>query len=376
MDAHHDFIRWATEKGVELYGVETRKITGRGIGMIATERLEEDKLLLQVPTTLLRTVDTVPNSIRKKLPTDMSVHGLLAADLALDKTSTYKLWNAVVSSKAELEDSCPLAWVPELQTYLPSPAAERQRKQQSKFARDWEEVRLAFPALSEENYRYAWLLVNTRTFYYSTPRTEKLFHRDDRMALQPVADLFNHADEGCAVAFDPSSFTIRANRTYEAGEEVFISYGRHSNDFLLAEYGFILDENKWDEVGLDEPVSSHLTKEQRVDLEHVGFAGNYRLDAETVCYRTQIAVRRMCMPVERWRRLVDGLEDAEVLKGKADRLIVKFLRAYVRDVLGIIGEIEGMEDGSEGQRDMLVRRWSQIRVLVEDTIRRIEGERT
>lgn len=376
MDAHDQFVRWATEQGLELHGIEPRKIPGRGIGMIATERLDEDKLLLQVPITLLRTVNTVPKIIRKKLPADMSVHGLLAADLALDKSPTYKLWNAVVPSKAEMEDSCPLAWAPELQTYLPSPAAERLRKQQSKFARDWEDVRLTFPELREEDYRYAWMLVNTRTFYYSTPMTEKLYHRDDRMALQPVADLFNHADEGCAVAFDAESFSIRANRTYEAGEEVFICYGRHSNDFLLAEYGFVLEENRWDEVGLDEPVLSHLNKEQRIDLESAGFSGNYRLDAETVCYRTQIAVRRMCMPVDRWRRLVEGLEDAEVLKGKVDGLIVKLLRAYEKDVLGIIAELEGMKDGTDSQRGMVVKRWSQVRVLVEDTIRRLEAERT
>jgi hypothetical protein len=40
MDAHNEVVKWAIEKGVELYGVEPRKIPGRGIGMIATERLE------------------------------------------------------------------------------------------------------------------------------------------------------------------------------------------------------------------------------------------------------------------------------------------------------------------------------------------------
>jgi hypothetical protein len=343
---------------------------------MCTNSSQDDKVLLQVPTGLLRTVDTVPRLVRKKLPSHMSVHGLLAADLALDKSPTYKLWNAVIPSKSELEESCPLAWVPELQTYLPTPAAERLRKQQSKYARDWEEVRLAFPAVKEDDYRYAWLLVNTRTFYYSTPKTEKLYHKDDRMALQPVADLFNHADEGCSVAFDAESFTIKANRTYEAGEEVFICYGRHSNDFLLAEYGFVLEENRWDEVGLDEPVLSQLGKEQREDLEDAGFSGNYRLDADTVCYRTQVAVRRMCMPVDKWRRLIEGLEDAEVLKGKVDKLIVGILRTYEKDVLGIIAELENMKDGTQDQRDVLIRRWGQVRVLVEDTIRRLEGEST
>jgi hypothetical protein len=40
MDAHVELVRWATEQGVELCGVEPRKVPGRGIGMIATERLQ------------------------------------------------------------------------------------------------------------------------------------------------------------------------------------------------------------------------------------------------------------------------------------------------------------------------------------------------
>jgi hypothetical protein len=302
----------------------------------------------------------------------MSVHGLLAADLALDKSTKFKAWNAVVPSKPELETTCPLGWVPELQTYLPFPAAELLRKQQVKFSRDWEEVRLAFPALKEDDYLYAWMLVNTRSFYYSTPKTEKLLHRDDRMAMQPVADLFNHADEGCSVGFDAESFTIRTRRTYDVGEEIFICYGRHSNDCLLAEYGFVLEDNRWDEVGLDEVVLSKLSKDERLDLEDVGFLGNYRLDADTVCYRTQIAVRRTCMPLAKWKRVVEGSDDGEAVQKEVDTLLAKLLKGYQEDVLGIITELEGMKDGAEGQRTLLVRRWTQIRVLVGDAIQRLE----
>ena len=55
----------------------------------------------------------------------------------------------------------------------------------------------------------------------------------------------------------------------EAGDEVFISYGRHSNDFLLVECesiyscesrpmakverkdGFVLEKNQWDSTSVD-----------------------------------------------------------------------------------------------------------------------------
>lgn len=42
---------------------------------------------------------------------------------------------------------------------------------------------------------YYWLLVNTRTFYHERPGMKKAkTAREDRMALCPFADYFNHAD--------------------------------------------------------------------------------------------------------------------------------------------------------------------------------------
>jgi hypothetical protein len=306
----------------------------------------------------------------------MTVHGLLAADLALDSSDMYSAWNAVCPSKSDIEASVPLCWSADLQSHLPSPAAELLRKQQTKFTSDWDIVRAAFPELTEEEYRYTWLLVNTRTFYHSTPKTEKM-HRDDRMALQPVADLFNHADEGCTVDFDPDSFKIRTDRGYEEGEEVFICYGRHANDFLLTEYGFILESNHWDEVGLDDIILPELSKAQTQELEDAGFLGNYRLDVGQVCYRTQIALRILCMELEGWRRVVDGVDDADDTQEVVDGLLLRLLGRYDGDVVKIISDVEGLPDEgvySEGQKTMLVRRWTQIRGLVRQTMERLEGE--
>jgi hypothetical protein len=40
MEAYNDLLEWARNKGVELSGVEPRQIPGRGIGMVATEKLQ------------------------------------------------------------------------------------------------------------------------------------------------------------------------------------------------------------------------------------------------------------------------------------------------------------------------------------------------
>ena len=39
----------------------------------------------------------------------------------------------------------------------------------------------------------------------------------------------------CDVKFNADGYTLSASENYEAGDEVYMSYGDHPNDFLLAE---------------------------------------------------------------------------------------------------------------------------------------------
>ena len=64
-DAYHDFLQWATEKDVELHGVEPRKIPGRGIGMIATERIEVYLTVIDLSTNPLLMYGRKTNSCFK-----------------------------------------------------------------------------------------------------------------------------------------------------------------------------------------------------------------------------------------------------------------------------------------------------------------------
>ncbi|KAK3336202.1 hypothetical protein B0T19DRAFT_32458 [Cercophora scortea] len=397
MDIYKNLLLWAKDKGVVLNGIEPRRLPSRGIGIVATKAVQENDIILQVPTSALRTPETVPKRISKKLPHDMRIHGLLAADLALDTSSPsrYAAWNAVLPTRADVLATMPLTWDTRLTAHFPPTARSLLKKQTAKFARDWALVQTAFPPsttgepkLTRDEYMYAWILVNTRTFYYETPKTKAVLRsRDDRMVMQPVADLFNHTDDprSAAVQFDAESFTVTARRGYAAGEEVCISYGRHSNDFLLAEYGFILSSevaqaNRWDEVCLDDAVLPRLTRRQRELLDEVGFLGNYMLDANTVCYRTQVALRLLCVPLAVWRAYVDGGADgggeegAQQQQELVDALLVEILQEYRERIEDTLETIEGMEDvGQAGHREMLCLRWRQIRRLVDSTIEGLEG---
>ncbi|XXH03164.1 Assembly factor cbp4 [Hypoxylon texense] len=370
MDPHEELLAWATEKGVKFHGIEPKRIPGRGIGLIATRALKPNEVILDVPTACLRSIDTVRTSIIRHLPKAITIHGLLAADLALDTSSKYAAWNAVCPTPDDFH-TMPLVWPRDLQLLLPKAARTLLSKQEAKFQRDWAMVSAAFPQqLGEARYRYAWLLVNTRTFYYVNAKLKRR-SKDDHMCLQPVADLFNHGDEGCNVAFDHKGFSINAMREYAEGDELKICYGRHSGDFLLVEYGFVMDENRWDEALLDDVLLAKLDTRQKDRLEEAGYLGNYVMDRDTVCYRTQVAVRLLCCGFREWKRFVDGIDDSERSQPKVDQSILGLLGDLRQEAEKAISEVETLAVEDQQQQEMLVRRWKHIENLVDVNVARL-----
>lgn len=103
-------------------------------------------------------------------------------------------------------------------------------EQEKKFQRDWDLINRVFPSTTRYTYLYYWLIVNTRSFYHELSGPKATRPKNDRMALCPFADFFNHADHGvsevdhtqvdaeaenqCRVAFDEVGYTITADRAY------------------------------------------------------------------------------------------------------------------------------------------------------------------
>ncbi|KAL2874248.1 hypothetical protein SGCOL_010616 [Colletotrichum sp. CLE4] len=371
MDAIENLLSWAQTQGITVSNVGPRALPGRGIGIVVTSPLKETH-----------------------------VHALLALDIALDISPSFKTWSAVFPTPKDLS-SCPLTWSPSsptLTSLLPSQALTLLKAQREKFESHWSLVSstplpdldldqdqdehqhsYSYPegGLKYETYLHAWLLVNSRTFYHITPKTAKR-HRDDHMILQPVADLLNHSPRGCSVAFDKHSFTIKADRSYTPGEEIHICYGRHSNDFLLVEYGFLMaqGENEWDEVCIDDVLLPRLGAAHRRRLEERGFLGNYVIDAETVCYRTQVALRTLVLPARRWSQFVDGFADGEAEQAEVDALLCEILSAYEEEIESKIETVRGLDEGEQFHRDMVAARWNQIQLLVRGTIDKLDVSNT
>ena len=167
-------------------------------------------------------------------------------------------------------------------------------------------------------------------------------------------------------------YTISTKAPIKKGDEVYISYGSHSNDFLLAEYGFIMDENAWDEVTLDEYILPMLSEAQKNMLRDAGFFGKYVLDRDNVCYRTQVVLRILVLPVGKWRRFVGGGDDGEKDQGLVDERLSEVLENYKKDVKRNLENIEELEDAKESQKETLRTRWEQIDRLLQMAVDRIK----
>ena len=96
-----------------------------------------------------------------------------------------------------------------------------------------------------DRFRHAWMSIQARAFGRRLPWT----------ALVPFADCLNHTNVQTKYDFNVNEngtfrlFPTGRNR-YEKGQEVFNSYGRRDNHFLLMEYGFALYKNEWDTVDM------------------------------------------------------------------------------------------------------------------------------
>lgn len=176
------------------------------------------------------------------------------------------------------------------------------------------------------------------------------------------------------VSYKESGFTVTSDRDYKKGEELFISYGSHSNDFLLVHYGFILQDNRWDSLLLDDLVLSFVNAENQQHLQDYGYLGNYALTPHGACYRTQVAMLIQIMDHNDWLKLIAGRRDeGEERKDEArvDRLIkTELLEKYhqeARHALTCWAEPEAAITGIPGQ-STIHKRWSQIELLVEGAL--------
>ncbi|KAI8937649.1 hypothetical protein NX059_005354 [Plenodomus lindquistii] len=342
-----------------------------------------------------------------KLPESVTVHGRLAASLALwytdQKPHDYHVWQDVWPTKDDFQSTMPLYYYSDLQKLLPPAAARHLTNQRDNLEKDWNDLKAIIVHCDKDLFTYIWLIVNTRTFYWDYPDLSNAHPRlpkrrakltsADCYAMCPFMDYFNHSDLGCESHHDAKGYSVTADREYKAGDEVYVSYGPHTNDFLLVEYGFILDTNVHDSLPLDDLLLPRLDSDQVKALKEDGFYGNYTLSptaTPVICHRTQAVLRLLVLDSKRYAAFVGGDDDGARDQGRLNKYLIDVLTKYSRKIIEILEEVESValasekprpakrrksdvENGSSdkfsaGHKATLIKRWKQIRDLVNRAV--------
>ena len=101
-------------------------------------------------------------------------------------------------------------------------------KREAAITKDWKVVSKTCPSAEFEQYRYFWLIVNSRSFFYDVPQDPEPQSHGDKMVLCPYLDYLNHADEGVSrlahhvcladrqlrVQYNEDGFSITTDRPY------------------------------------------------------------------------------------------------------------------------------------------------------------------
>ncbi len=306
---------------------------------------QKGDVLVTVPIRAMRGLETVSAATRAKLPPKMSIHGLLAADFLLNPP--VKSWIKVIPTLAELS-SIPFFWPPAAQELLPGTAKRLLKKQQRSFHRNWEQLQSGYLNIASEEYLYAWFVVSTRAFYQETRQTLQ-YPWHDRLALLPVADLFNHAAFGCHVSYRGDSYEIIADREYSRGDEVCTSYGDHSNDFLLAEYGFLLQNNPHDRFDPNDLITSEITAEDTALLKQM---------------KTLAVLRQVCGPATEETLPDDGEWSQNTSQLFNHVRLRELLAKSLEEIEGHRQNVLALGDDNHGYQTLLLQRWNQIDHLV------------
>ncbi|KAJ6051501.1 uncharacterized protein N7446_006133 [Penicillium canescens] len=300
---HHNFLQWALFNGIQINGVAPVRFPGRGMGIIATRTIEANEIMIAVPVSTMLTIDCVPREFVDRFPHEASIHGILAAFLTHGDAGLLDYWAAwrkIWPSRQHFQESLPVLWSESPGGYdkrhitLPPSASGQWNKfpnlpcnltnqdtyqnvlgkQQKRLHDAWEHVLSVFPTTDWSLFSYHWLILNTRSFYYVSPGKEPPDDWNDAIGLVPFGDYLNHADNApCEVVFDGQMSTFRATARHEKGDEVFMSYGSHPNDYLFVEYGFFLDRNESDAVYLDDVVFQDITFDDKEALRAHGYYG-------------------------------------------------------------------------------------------------------
>ncbi|KAJ8637092.1 hypothetical protein MRB53_011359 [Persea americana] len=257
--------QWLSESGLPPQKMEIDKVDVGERGLVALKNIRKGEKLLFVPPPLVISPDSewtrreAGEVLRRNFVPDWPLLATyLISEASLMKSSR---WSNYISALPRQPYSL-LCWTrSELDMYLvASQIRERAIERITDVTGTYNDLRLRifskYPHLFPEE------VFNMETFKWSFgilfSRLVRLPSMEGKVALVPWADMLNHSSEvETFLDYDKSSqgIVFTTDRSYQPGEQVFISYGKKSNGELLLSYGFVPEEGTNPNDSVDLPMS-------------------------------------------------------------------------------------------------------------------------
>uniref|UniRef100_A0A0D9VKG0 SET domain-containing protein n=1 Tax=Leersia perrieri TaxID=77586 RepID=A0A0D9VKG0_9ORYZ len=244
--------RWLTDSGLPEQRLAIQRVDVGERGLVALKNIRKGEKLLFVPPSLVISADSewgcpeVGNVMKKNSVPDWPlIATYLISEASLESSSR---WSNYIAALPRQPYSL-LYWTrPELDAYLvASPIRERAIQRITDVVGTYNDLRDRI--FSKHSDLFPEEVYNLETFRWSFgilfSRLVRLPSMDGRVALVPWADMLNHSPEvETFLDYDKSSggIVFTTDRSYQPGEQVFISYGKKSSGELLLSYGFVPKE--------------------------------------------------------------------------------------------------------------------------------------
>lgn len=225
--------------------------------------------------------------------------------ICLESCRKSSFWGPFFDLLPEIESflSTPLVWEytrkdwADLYEKLPPQTRIHAQKVKKRFINDINTVRQFLHSkapeavekyITDKKYVWAWMCINSRCLYMDLKASDTA----DNFTMAPYVDFINHTDtDHCRLQINSKGFHVYTTTDYNAGDQMYLSYGPHSNSFLLCEYGFTIPTNRWNDLDISEDIESIATEAQKQFLLDNGYWGDYTIsETSGLSYRTEIAL--------------------------------------------------------------------------------------
>lgn len=264
----------------------TNESSGRGL--LARRSVNQEEVLLQIPTKLCITKDSARKCFDDGniLPPSINEYLAMACQLIHERfvlqdgdnnnnKSFYKPYLDVLPLVNEVNPT--FTWSQEdLDALKGSPVIAATLSMQMKLRREFDDLLAAEGKLMDthakyfprehftfENWEWAFTMLFSRAIRLRNTK------KGEKLALVPYADLINHSPYSQAYLDARESgdwlfkdgneeVVLYADRSYRKMEQIYISYGPKSNADLLLLYGFALERNPFNSVDVTVSIQSLL----------------------------------------------------------------------------------------------------------------------